>query len=388
MARIAAVPSGDELQLDSSRARHTRAQARATIVVCAAVALAGAACGSSRAADTTPAASHTSAASRALVVLVHHIGSPAAYATPLGLYVYDSEPAALRRHTVRTELRRIDSRSGRVLAHARLTGTIVQTLIVGADLWVTTKSGPEDLLTVWRLAPTSLTIRSLTHMPVPKPTGFAGTVGYDGSMASAGGWIWVADVDRIVRLASANGSISAVVMFPNSGGLSVTGDGGRTLMALGGSDLVRAFRLNPVDGSVLATSKPFLGAGSGTFGGIIDGGIWMYMGTGHLGFGARMRLPDLRTTPTPFEQRYTTQYINVHVVDGFLAVSGVPPSVSDVYCADPVTGRSRARLHSAAGDNFLTADSHHFILARYRSASSVADIVSVPVDPRCTRARQ
>jgi Protein of unknown function (DUF4232) len=314
-------------------------------------------------------------------VLLRGLEDPEAYAAGGSLYVaHEVTPPADAHTAVISELMRVSPISGRILAIRRLGSMFDQALFVDGELWVTSTplavSGSVTWL--WRLDPTSLAARSRTILPGP------GRNTTEGSMAVAGGQLWVATKTlSAVSLSSGQARQTTGVIYP--GGMQIAADpAGRTLLASVGSEHpTRIERLDPNTGATLAESGSFWSVTKPLIGGISNGGAWVSDATGMAGSFFRLDVNTLKITHTQGPAvMIATNGIRAQVIDGILWVTQPAGGSPRNYCGDPVTGSRRAPLPLSGDSLFLTADTTSFYYEPLET--SPAEIVRAPIDPRCS----
>ena len=273
----------------------------------------------------------------------------AGYATAGSLYLAHTVPAA--EHTEEIyELTRVDPATGRVTAVRRFSTTLDQTLRADGSLWVTTSGGGQTLL--WRMDPQTLAVRSEVSLPTSRDT-----EGITGSMAAAGGHLWVG-AGTLDRVSLSIGHVDRVLTPRYRGPVQVAADPtGRVLLAsLGYEHPTYIARLNARTGALLSTVEIPRSVSQPTFGGIVDGGAWIENTVGMTTTARRLDATTLKTTRTN-AWAVASKRISVQVIDGVLWVTEPTGQDNLNYCADPVTGRPRAQLPLLRGDSvFLTAN--------------------------------
>jgi hypothetical protein len=307
-------------------------------------------------------------------VLVAHVGSARALAAGNALYVANQMHPTTRPVT---RLMVVDPRTGDSLSRVLFGRASVDDLLIsGGSLWITTAGHGRAAL--WRLDPASL--RVISHRPLPSPP-WPG-----GSLASAGGWLWLGLPGGLERISLRTGAVTATIPIDHAPQIQVGSDpGGRTLLVSRGNGGGRGYveRRDPSTGALLATSKRFDGVTEPSIGGIVDGGVWLSEPTGMMGYIERVDAATLRPTPPREPVGEATNGIRAQVFDGILWVtqSGVGGARFN-YCADPATGRRRAPLPRAVqrADYFVTADANNIY---YVTGRRTQTLMAAPIDPRC-----
>jgi streptogramin lyase len=306
-------------------------------------------------------------------VLVSHIDTAQALAARGALFLANQ---TYRGNRPTTRLMSIDPRTGNSLSRILFGRAVVSDMVIaGRSLWVTTEGNAEAGL--WRLDPS--TLRVISHRVLP------GTIGPRGSLATAGGWLWVGTGGRLDRIAPATGDITAEISIGGAREVQVAGDAdGQTLIVSKGDGSGRGYvqRRDAGTGALLATSRLFLGVTEPSIGGIIDGGVWFSEATGMMGRYGRLDVRTLRPTRTqgPAVDQ-ASNGIRAQVIDGILWVSQPDGGPQRNYCGNPATGQVRATLPAALQKGvFLTADTDHLY---YLRGPLNKDLMAAPIDPRC-----
>ena len=292
--------------LPVSRRRSCRAVAAAVVVLPQVLAIAIAGCGQPSPAPATaspraPAAATPAASSPLLPhgrVIAGSLAGPDLAITTTGIYLawFASPPAS----GVRTELARIDGASGRIVAARHL-----------------------------------------------------GPVYFDHAVA-AGGSLWVAGGDRLLRLSVPAGAVTASLPLPAAATSQVAADSPGTVLVVAettstGSGILQ--RRDPATGALLATSPAVPGVTGLFVGGVVGSGVWVSNATGMMGYAERF---DARTlVPSPGTRVEGTNGITVQVADGLAWVSPGAGGPGLGFCADPSSGRVLARLMLPQPDRLL-----------------------------------
>jgi hypothetical protein len=313
--------------------------------------------------------------------------NPQAYAAGGRLYVARqvTRPGA----PVLSGLMRVDPVSGHVRAVRRLGSGFDQALLVKGILWVTTTRGRTSWL--WRLDPGSLRVWSRNVLP-----GSGTTDGLVGTLAVAGGWLWVGASDRLERVSLPSGTVTGQVVVPGAGGVDVAGDlSGRVLLDSEGHEFGRVQLRDPHTGVLIASasSGPFEGVTKPYVGGIADSAAWISQSGGMMGAVERLSLVTLR--PTRFLGAHPhagesgppridgTNGIAARLIAGVLWVTQQAGGAQRNYCGDPSTGRARAPLPFGQEGQFLAADDSSIYYIPDASTPARAALARAPIDPRC-----
>lgn len=318
-------------------------------------------------------------------VLLQGLENPQAYAAGGRLYVVQqvTRPGA----QVLSELMRVDPDSGQVRAVRRLRSAFDQSLLAGRVLWITTSRGRKSWL--WRLDPGSLRVWSRKVLP-----GSGTNDGLVGTLAVAGGWLWVGASDRLERVALPSGKVTGQRSIPGAGGVDVAADrSGRVLLDSEGHEFGRVQLRDPHTGALIASSGTFEGVTKPYIGGIADGGAWISQSGGMMGAVERLSLVTLRPTRFPGAQPHPgesgppridgTNGISARLIAGVLWVTQQAGGAQRNYCGDPSTGRARAPLPLGQEGQFLTADDSSIYYIPDASNPTRAELARAPIDPRC-----
>jgi hypothetical protein len=296
----------------------------------------------------------------------------ATYASGGFLYVWPFATAGPFR------LVRIDPGSGAVVARFRAAPPATHsvqpiplpedTLLAGGSLWISASDGQRAWL--WRLDPRSLAVRSRSLLP-------GGGANGSGSLAAAGGWLWVVNANTLVRMSLATGRVtgSRILSHAEAGlGNSIAADpGGRALVAVASGGSVRGrlagsrvYRLDPLTGAPVAASPTIRGY-TPKLAGVLDGGAWIN-GLTFTDGPARVDLRTMKVTATVGRFPQVAQVFN-----GIVEVDGNGAS----RCVDPVSGRVLAMLPAVVAANGTTA----YVLRPAPGGGAV--VRREALDPRC-----
>lgn len=275
-----------------------------------------------------------------------------------------------------SKLVRIDPGSGRVVAARPLTPPTISApgggheqpdpvpqhmLLSAGSLWVTASDSHRSWL--WRFDPHSLAVRSLTLLP-------GGGAGNTGSLAVAGGWMWVVNVNTLVRVSLRTGQLAGSRTFSRAElgqGNSIAADSsGDTLIAAVARRIgFRVFRLDPHTGAQIAESATFPGS-TPQLVGVLDGGAWI---NGFTAVGSPARV-DLRTLKVTAQPRGFPAWVQVLGQTVQLAGKG------GLRCVDPVTGATLATEPVVVAAENTTA----YVQVTRRG---IPEIHRETLDPRC-----
>ena len=162
---------------------------------------------------------------------------------------------------------------------------------------------------------------------LPAGGGSGEGVGRSSHLAVAGGALWMAAGDRLLRVSLTTGQVIATIPLPGSYSSDVAANQGGTVLVASEADdggLGRVQRRDPVTGALIA-SHQMIGVAAPGIGGLIGSGVWVAEATGMMGYIERFRTvtmaPDLAT------EVGGTNGIDVTVADGLAWVTeGVNPS--------------------------------------------------------------
>lgn len=317
-------------------------------------------------------------------VLLRGLTSPQAYAADGDLYVIQRViPPA---NQLLSELMRVDQRSGRVDAVRLLGSGFDQALLARGVLWVTTSRRSQGWL--WRLDPRSLTV--LSRQVLPGSAAFSPF----GTMALAGGWLWIGSGGRLLRFSLPTGHMTADRPLPAASVVDVAANSaGRVLLVSEGGEISHVQRRDPRTGKLMASSRALTGAGPPYIGGIVDGWVWISQSGGMMGSVERLALTTLAPSSFPgavpqpgvtgAPSIFGTNGITAQLIDGVLWVSQFAGGPTRNYCGSPITGRAHARLPLAKYGLFLTADAGTIYYIANANLPKGEELVRTRISPRC-----
>jgi hypothetical protein len=148
------------------------------------------------------------------VVLLRNLLNPEAYAADGRLWVIDqtSRPGA----AVLSQIMRVNPETGRVLAVRRLGAAYDQALLANGVLSVTTSDGAS--VSLWRFSPNTLSVISRRRLPGTITGAWSSALG---SMAAAGGWLWVGGWNTLERVSLTTGQPGLVVKVAGAQGVGL-----------------------------------------------------------------------------------------------------------------------------------------------------------------------
>ena len=299
------------------------------------------------------------------------------YAAAGSLYLVQTIPAA--EHTTEIyELTRSDGASRRILAVRRFSSALDDALLAGGTLWVTTSVGGRTSL--WGLDPASLAVRSRVSVPTS-----GSTEGITGSLATAGGHLWVG-AGTLDRVSLATGRVGMALSPRHPGPVQLAADGsGRVLLAsLGYQHPTYLARLDPRTGAQLTEVTVARSAPQPTLGGVIDGVAWIENAIGRRTMAARVDLATLKAS-TPSAWAAASERVSARVIDGNLWVTEARGEDNVNFCADPRTGAQRGQLIVLPGDSvFLTADRASVYFTYVPINAHTVRVERAPISRACT----
>ena len=381
--------------IHDARARQRRHRAGAAIVLAAAAAgallLASGGSGAGRGISHRPAHRRppgrqaAGGAQLRPVVVMRGLRRSAAYAADGSLYVtqqlnaYGLAPV--------DALWRVSPASGRIRASRPLDGTFSQALMASGSLWVTSTSGARSWL--WRLDPASLAVDERLLL---------GSNG-DGSgeaaptLTAAGGWLWIGDLDRLIRVSSATGAVTETIHVPGAGGIGVASNpSGGVLLDSEGRQIAHIQRRDPRTGRLLRQSAPIGSVSFPYVGGVYGDSVWVSNATGMAGYVQRFSLATLKPTRFAGAKPHPgvtmppailgANGIRAQMLDGILWVTQPAGGRQLNYCANPLNGATRASLQFGPEAQLLTAGAGHVYYVQNAQAR-YATLDSVRISPRC-----
>ena len=287
------------------------------------------------AADVAPAHPAASSFGPARVLLTH-LAAPSVYAIGGALYVSNESPSGA------SSLTRLNPATGAIGARLTFRRVNIDAVLLGEGwLWATItpldRGRPSWLL---RLEPDTLHVLSRTRLTSASPD----------DLAVAGSSVWVGDGGAIDDVATIGPTIIRRVPIRGAKQVSLeSGEHGRLLLISEGdfSGHARIERRDPYTGALDATSSPFLGATLPRLGGTAGVGLWLTESTGMQGYVEQLDVEVLKPLH-PHVPVFDTNGVRAQVIDGILWISQPDGGPSRNYCADPVGGRARVVIPSAA----------------------------------------
>jgi hypothetical protein len=277
--------------------------------------------------------SRVTASSTSGRILLRGVLTPRVVSTSAGLYVawqvsrLGSSPIS--------ELARVNSTTGRIEANRRLGAAFDQAVAVDGSLYVgvsTPSSVPGEALL--RLNARTLAV-----------TRRWSDLGEGGSLAVAGGGLWVAGGNRLLRLSLPEGNVIASVALPGADRSDVASNTAGTILVVGEADEGRGAleRRDPETGTLLASSSPMIGVTAPALAEVTGQGVWVSEATGMTGYVERFDAATL--TPEPGTGTEGSNAISASVADGILWVSQMDGGSTTNFCGNPSDGAARAPLN-------------------------------------------
>lgn len=223
--------------------------------------------------------------------------------------------------------------------------------------------------------------------------GFAGYVG--GSIAVAGGGLWVTGGNRLLRLSLPGGQVVISIPLPGAASSDVASNATGTVLVVGeATDLgVGSIeRRDPVTGALIATSPPVIGVAAPRVGGVVDGQVWVSEGTGMMGYVRRYDLTPLAPAGRACSQGRSssscvggTNAIRASVADGLVWITQAAGGPTRQVCLDPTTRRVLSSLPLAGNDAIVGIGIHHlYVLEPTAPTVTGQTVTQVPIPHACT----
>jgi hypothetical protein len=315
--------------------------------------------------------------------------NPQAYVAGGRLYV--TQQVTPPGEQVLSELMLVDPASAHIRAIRLLGSAFDQALLADRVLWVTTTRGRTSWL--WRLDPGSLRVWSRDVL-----SGSGVNDGTIGTLALAGGWLWVGTSDRLDRISLPSGTVTAQVVVPDAEGVDVAADPpGRVLLDSEGHELAHVQHRDPRTGALIASSGTFEGVTKPFVGGIADGAVWISEAGGMMGAVERLSLLTLRPTGFPGAPPHPGESgppridgangITARLIAGILWVTQPAGGTQRNYCGAPSTGRPLAPLPLGEEGQLLAADASSIYYVPDASNPTHAALAQAQIDSHCRRAR-
>jgi len=277
--------------------------------------------------------SRVTASSPSERILLRGLLSPRVVSTSAGLYVA-WQVSSLGGFPV-SELSRVNSTTGRIEATRRLGATFDQAVAAGGSLYVgisTPSSRPGEAL---------LRLNARTLAVTRRWSDF----GEGGSLALAGGGLWVTGQDRLLRLSLPEGNVTASVALPGANRSDVASNAAGTILVVGEADQGRGAleKRDPETGTLLASYSPMIGVSAPAVAEVIGQSVWISEATGMMGYVERFDAASL--TPEPGTGTGGSNGISAAVADGLLWVSQIEGGSTTNFCGNPSDGVALAPLN-------------------------------------------
>lgn len=322
---------------------------------------------------TTP--SRLTATSTSGHVLLHGLLLPQVASTSAGLYVAWQVPP-LGDGPI-SELARVNSTTGRIEATRRLGAAFDQAVAVGDSLYVgisTTSSKPGEALL--RLNARNLVVtRRWSHL------------GEGGSLALAGGGLWVAGEDRLLHLSLPGGNVIASVALPGANRSDVASNAAGTILVVGEANdgLGALERRDPRTGSLLASYSPMIGVSAPGVTEVIGQSVWVSEATGMRGYVERFVAATL--TADPSTMIGGSNAISASVAHGLLWVSQIYGGPTRNFCGNPSGGVGLAPLNLPSNSPPLAIGPHDIYYATTANPAGAQlahmDVNEEPIPAAC-----
>ena len=352
----------------------------AEVTTLAALGLALCACGQSSSAATGPAPSigRATASSTSGQVLWREVPSPRVASTSAGLYLaWQVSPLG---SVELSELARVDPATGRIEASRRLGAAFDQAIAAGGSLWVatslTTSSASSSKQGLLRLNPRTLAI-----------TGRWSDLGGGGSLALAGGGLWVAGRNRLSRLSLPEGKVTASVSLPGAASSDVAANAAGTILIVGEANkggLGALERRDPKTGKFLASYRSIFSVGGPPWvGGVIGQGVWVHAASGMMGSVERFAATTLTLDRSTIIEG--SNGITVLVANGLIWVSHaqVEGGPTRNFCGDPSDGRALAPLNIPPDSELLAVGAHNVYYASAPDDQERQNVNEEPIPDAC-----
>lgn len=317
----------------------------------------------------TTAAHRTSLLRDVETVTASPLGAPQLWITASGTYLswWSSPPA----DGVHTDLAELDLSTGRVGTTLPLrAGEELDALDATNGSLYVTESGPRTELL--QLSPRTLSVTSIRTLPV-------GAV----HLAVAGGSLWLAGGDELVRFSLPDLGTESTVPLPGAVSSDVAASSDGSVLVASDADASGRGSVqvrDPRTGAVIRTSAPLTGIASPTLGTVTTRSVWLSESTGMLGYAEELDLATLR--PAPASVVHSTNGISFQLGDGLGWIS--TPVDDEIACVNLSTGVVRAWLQLARqGSSTLLAVEHHRIYFSRSGSTFQSSVESAPVPASC-----
>lgn len=250
---------------------------------------------------------------------------------------------------VGSELVRIDGATGRIEASQRFSAFVQQVLEAAGSLWVATWTGSVPAAaTLLRLNQETLQVTRRWHIGIGGEPDWAGQV-----LVVAGGRLWAAGGDRLMRVSLPSGTRAASIALPGAASSDLSANAAGTELIVGEADSEgqgAVQRRDAATGAVLAARR-VSGVAAPMVAGPVGSAVWITEPTGMMGYIQRLDAASMTADKSNCaEGKITgtcvsgTNDITARIADGVLWVTQVAGGKMRNYCADPVDGRKRAPI--------------------------------------------
>jgi hypothetical protein len=183
-------------------------------------------------------------------------------------------------------------------------------------------------------------------------------LGGGGSLALAGGGLWVAGEDRLLRLSLPEGNVIASVPLPGANRSDVASNAAGTILVLGEANdgLGALERRDPRTGSLLASYSPMIGVSAPGVTEVIGQSVWVSEATGMMRYVERFLAATL--TPDPSTMIEGSNAISASVAHGLLWVSQIDGGPTRNFCGNPSDGVALAPLNLPSNSPPLAIGPH------------------------------
>ncbi len=274
------------------------------------------------------------------------------------------------RAAVGSELVRIDAATGRIEASQRFSAFVLQALEAAGSLWVSTwTSSVPAAATLLRLNPRTLQVTGRWHVGIGGEPDWAGQV-----LVVAGGGLWAAAGNRLVRVSLPGGRVTASIALPAAFSSDLSANAAGTELIVGEADSEgqgAVQRRDAATGAVLASRRES-GVAAPMVAGPVGLAVWITEPTGMMGYIQRLDAASMTPGQSTCEEGQVTgtcvsgtNDITARIADGVLWVTQVAGGKMRNYCADPVDGRKRAaiELPQPSQDLVLAIAAHQIFYA-------------------------
>lgn len=274
----------------------------------------------------------------------------------------------------------VDPATGRIEASRRLGAAFDQAIAAGGSLWVatslTTSSASSSKQGLLRLNPRTLAI-----------IGRWSDLGGGGSLALAGGGLWVAGRNRLSRLSLPEGKVTASVSLPGAASSDVAANAAGTILIVGEANkggLGALERRDPKTGKFLASYRSIFSVGGPPWvGGVIGQGVWVHAASGMMGSVERFAATTLTLDRSTIIEG--SNGITVLVANGLIWVSHaeVEGGPTRNFCGDPSDGRALAPLNIPPDSELLAVGAHNVYYASAPDDQERQNVNEEPIPDAC-----